>query len=442
MKETNNTGLELAWFTDDANFEEPFATFVIKGTYTLVPGGICVPAPAQRPISGDVRHMDKIGRSLAWASDRVPYKPNSDFLIHGTFYQPGGVPRPDGRVSFSFGPLRKELAVFGPRTVVQLKGQGPAVTAPTPFTQLPLRWEYAIGGLRYPVNPLGMGGNITTRPDGTQIRQMPLIEYPRHLARSLNDRPPPAGFAPLPPFFRFRRTKLGTRDQQWSLFRAPLPPEDFDPSYYNAAPRDQQAGNYPRGDETITLHNMHPHHPDLKTQLPCVAARLAVLRRSGDAAVAEAVPMHLDTVVALPDDEQVVLVWRGRCPLRERAEMADLLWVWAEMEPVAGPALFPPVEARLKQAWDGELAARAAESQARAHLAAQTAARQQAEIDATLNEVRSMLEKAGVPTALMEVIRTESDPDILLEHMETFVKAQIEQLAQRFPEARAAMEEE
>lgn len=442
MKETNNTGLPLACINDDGNFDTPFATFIVKGTYTLVPDGPCVRAPEQRRITGDVRHLDSVGRSLAWSSDLVPFKPNTDFLIHGTFHQPDGVARPEGRAGFAFGPLRKELAIFGPRTVVQPKGKGPGVTPPQPFTRLPLRWEYAVGGLRFPVNPMGMGGNVTTLENGDQVRQMPLIEYPQHLVRSLNDRPPPAGFAPLPPFFLHRRRKLGTRDQQWSLFRAPLPPEDFDPSFYNAAPLDQQAGNYPRGDETITLNNLHPTRPILTTRLPAEVARLAVLRRTGQTLGVETVSMNLDTVVALPDQEQVVLVWRGRCRLRQRGAMNDLLWVWVEMEPLAGPPLSPPVDTRLRQAWEGERAAQVAAKQAQEAAAARKAAAQQAEIDQTMAEIRSMMEKAGVPPALMEIMRTENDPDVLLGHMETYVKDVLDSAAERFPALKAAFEAE
>ncbi|MGE0418431.1 MAG: DUF2169 domain-containing protein [Acetobacteraceae bacterium] len=433
MKETNNTGLQLAFVHDDGNFESPFATFIVKGTYTLVPGGVCTRAPKQRAISDDQRHMDRIGRSLAWASDLAPFKPNSDFLIHGTFHQPGGVPRPEGRAAFSFGPLRKELAIFGRRTVVMSKGQRPAVTQPPPFLNLPLRWEYSAGGLRFRANPLGMGGDITTLPNGDQVGHMPLIERPDQLIRSINDRPLPINFAPLPDYFRFRRRKLGTRDQRWSLFRAPLPPEDFDPSYYNAAQHDQQGGNYPRGDETLQLWNLHPQHSDLTTRLPGESVRLAVLRRQGEGMVAEPVAMNLDTVVALPDEEQVVLVWRGRCPLRDRDAVRDLMWVWAEMEPLAGPPLAPTVQERLTQAWRGEQGAAAAAARAQAAREAAAAAALDAHVATTLQSVRTLLAAANLPPDLAQVIATESDPAVLARHLEAFIEDGLTKLDRMFP---------
>ncbi|MEJ0014968.1 MAG: DUF2169 domain-containing protein [Acetobacteraceae bacterium] len=71
-------------------------TFIAKATCSLTPQAPCTLATRQRAFSRDVPHMDAIGRSLAWSNDLVPFKPNTDFLILGSFHQPGGVAAPEG----------------------------------------------------------------------------------------------------------------------------------------------------------------------------------------------------------------------------------------------------------------------------------------------------------------------------------------------------------
>ncbi len=433
IRETNESGLELAYVHHDRNFDTPFVTFILKGTFDIVPDGTCVPAKKQRPVSGDTRHMDEIGRSLAWSSDLVPFKPHSDFLIHGSFHAPGGIAVPQARAWFTFGPLQKELLIIGPRTAVQMKGRTPVVTPPTPIATLPLRWEFSAGGLRDRRNPIGMGHDPQPGPNGERIHTLPMIEDPARPITALSDRPDPVNFAPIPPFFQARQRRLGTRDHRWALFRAPLPPADFDPSYYNAAPRDQQGGNYPRGDETLVLGNMHPKHPVLTTRLPGIAARVAVLREQDGTVTPEAVPMNLDTIVALPDQDQIVLVWRGRCPVRDRKSEAELIRVAAATEPLGGPPLNPPLRHRLMQAWCDEQAAEAAKVKEAADAAAAQQAAEQAHVAQTMASVKKLLGSATFPPGLTKIIETENDPETLIQHLTAFVEGTVAELGRRFP---------
>ncbi|MFD1743836.1 DUF2169 domain-containing protein, partial [Rhizobium helianthi] len=48
------------------------------------------------------------------------------------------------------------------------------------------------------------------------------------LIRSIRDRPQPAGFAPLSPFWKDRAVLAGTYDDDWVANRHPLLPHDFD----------------------------------------------------------------------------------------------------------------------------------------------------------------------------------------------------------------------
>ena len=441
MNLENATDFSALSLEADGHFPRASLTFILKGTFDLVPGGICAPAEKQRKVVNDKIHMDDLGRSLAWAGDLAPYKPHTDFLIHGSWYAPGGVATTGGRAGFVFGPLRKELLISGPRVARRTKGNGGWFVGPTqPVTTVPLRWELSYGGLSDRRNPMGRGQDAVTLPDGTQEMLLPQIEDPDQPLTDLEQRPTPANFAPVPRSFAFRHKKLGTRDRRWATFRAPLPPLDYDPSFHNAAPEGQQAANSPVGNEELTLINLHPKHPRLTTRLPGLRAQAAVLRKRGEEVTAEAVPMRLDTVVALPDEEQLVLVWRGNVPLDEDEGMDGLLAGIVATEPVAGPPLQPDLPTRLLRAHAAnrqEAADRAAVNENRAAAAAAAAAEAAAGRAATeaqtFAEMRKMAAKANFPPDLLQVISTETNPETILQHLDAFVTATFADIERQFP---------
>jgi hypothetical protein len=380
---------------EPARFGASSASFVVKGTFDIMPGAPAVPSKEQKPFGLDQAFMDDLGRSLAWPSDLVPWKPNTDFFIIGAFHQPGGVAAPEGRAGFRFGPLRKELRILGPRIATRRKGEESwSITPPAPVTQVPLRWELSRGGLRDRRNPYGLGGDPARTEEGETLR-LPLIE-------GLPAPDQPANFAPVPPIFLERARKLGTRDQRWSLFRAPLPPEDFDPSHVNAAPQDQQAGDSPRGDEAITLVNLHRDHPELTFFLPGLRARVAVLRQTEAGVVAEEVAMRIDTVAVLPEEDRLVLLWRGVLPLPSRNLDDTVLMAECAVEPIdtAAPA-DPDLPRRLfdrYQAGEDRVAKRAA-------MAEQLARAQ----------MLKLLPKAKLPPAIAALIEGGAEAGVIVE---------------------------
>lgn len=421
MKLSNLTPFEVMPMPSVVEPPARSLTVIVKGTFDLVPGGVCAIAAKQRTIEPDRPFLDSIGRSLAWASDLAPFKPHSDFYVLGSFHQPGGLAAPTGEAGFSFGPLRKDLALFGPRLAVQGPDRGWTMTPPEPFVSLPLRWEYSFGGMSDPRNPMGLGIDPAPAERGARSVLLPRIEDRRDPVRSMKSRPAPVNFAPLPPAFQERRRKLGTRDQRWSLFRAPLPPEDYDPSVHNAAPADQQGGNYPAGDEALVLRNLHPAHPLLETRLPGLRVLAAVLRQTPAGPAGEDVAMNLDTVVALPDDNQLVLVWRGVVARTPEAGPRELVALRVEMEPLdTAPAQSSPAQ-RLA----AEAAAKAAE-----------AARKDAEeASQVLAHARATLAKARMPAELLALFETESDPHVLHDALNAHLGSAIEALLRKYPTA-------
>ncbi|MCK8784364.1 DUF2169 domain-containing protein [Roseomonas sp. NAR14] len=406
MEIVNETGLRLMVQGDHVRRPDISAVCILKGTFALVPGGACTPLPeaAQRPFCGTEPHLDDLGRTPRWLSDLAPCKPHTDFLVNGHFHAPGGVPVPHGRAAAHLGPMHKELLFFGERCWLI----GDVISETVPTARVPLRWELAFGGLRDPRNPWGRG--LAPEPDG--IVRLPQIEDPAAPVQRRADRPEPANFAGMPEQFAERRARAGTRDHRWALFEAPFPPKDYDPSFHNTAPRGQRAGNHPRGDEGLRLVNLHPTVPDLATWLPGLRPRVALVRETGEA---EEIAMPLDTVVALPDEDQLVLLWRGNAPARAR-HLPDVALVVATMERLSEePAPTEAVTAAAAARW-------------RAMQPADNAAETEAAIAAALGEARKLLEKVALPDEVRAVVESATDPQLVFDALVRHAQDELKRL--------------
>lgn len=388
-------------------------SFVVKCTYDIVSGGVATLAAEQQPFMGDTPHMDELGRSLAWPDDLVPWKPYTDFFIIGAFHQPDGVPAPHGRAAFTFGPLAKELQFHGPRIATRAPGAGNAwsVTPAEPIRTVPLRWELSLGGLRDPRNPYGLGGDVTS-VDGIEILRLPLIE-------GIDAPNVPANFAPVSALFEERRRKLGTRDQRWSLFRAPLPPDDFDPSHVNAAPTGQQAGDSPRGDEPITLVNLSPTDAHLTFTLPGQRVRVAVVRKTASGVIGEEVPMRIDTVAALPEVRQCILIWRGFIELSEADYRDEVLLAECIAEPLGAARIEPDLPEALLARWMAD-----EEAERQKVVIMQTAARA---------EMLKLLPKANLPPEVAGLIEGGAEAGAIFDALEKHILDTVAAIQGRLP---------
>src|SRR5262249_31737044 len=153
----------------------------------------------------------------------------------------------------------KMLRVIGPRVWTE-KLLGPAISAPLPFTEMAITYQNAFGGPGYPPNPVGKG---------YKTQELPTIELAGDVIRSRSDRPEPAVLGPLNPTWPQRAGKIGKAyGGNYRKERAPFYAEDFDWTYFQAAPPDQQLQGYLRGDEELTFQNLHKTIPILKARLP------------------------------------------------------------------------------------------------------------------------------------------------------------------------------
>ncbi len=278
----NRTPFTLVNFPWQVRPPQETRTVFVKGTFDLVPGAPARPRKESDLPGGDVHHGGAAEQSLAYSSDFALFKPRADVTLQGSAH--GGA-MGIAQASFAFGHagnrFERRLAVFGER---RWRGGSMGIAepgAPEPFESMPLVYERAFGGARFDDNPLGVGH----APGEAALGRLPNLEDPTHLITSPRDTPPPACFAPLRADWKERRSKLGTYDAAWLKTRWPYFPEDFEWTYFQAAPRAQQLA-YLTGDEPYEIAGMHAAHPTLRGTLPglrlrCALQETAAARRPG-----------------------------------------------------------------------------------------------------------------------------------------------------------------
>lgn len=392
-------------------------TLVVKGSFRILPSALLEPLPEaeQATISGDVRHMDELGRSLAYASDLEPYKVNGDLIVTGACHQPGGEAAPDCRVAIACGEWRKELQIFGDRIWMAAEDGSAIPSEPEPFVSLPLRWELAFGGLELADNPMGKGLDELEDDEGQPFWPLPNIEDPAELIEKLEDSPAPVGFAAVPADWASRAMKYGSRDRRWATFRAPLPPKDFDHSFHNAAPDDQQFDGGFRGDETLSFENFHPDHPRLSVTLPGRRLRaLAVLSGDEGQELVE-LPLTLDTIQVALEEERVTLVWRGALAAVSPVDVIANVFCVAD-EPLEGEA------ATLDELW----ALFRDEVEAMAPGVADQALQRQ--IDEAMGQLKEQIAESDLDPAVKESLAGSEDPRVIFKALVGEVARRLDQL--------------
>ncbi len=319
MDIVNDTGLEIGWQVGRVLPHRLSATFILKGTFDLEPGGAAAPAEEPLPLDDEIYEGEPETSALRYPGDYGLFKPRADLLLVGDCVPPGGKTASVLRVEFAVGRWKKVLAVIGDRTWSAGMPSNPA-----PFQRVPLRWENSYGGAGYALNPVGKGH---------EGRVLPNLEDPERLLRSRSRPPGPAGFAPLPRTWPQRNRNPGTYDARWRIEDWPWFPKDFDWSHFNAAPADQQIDAFLRGDETLRVTNMHPDHPDYACRLPGLRPRWFVLRKDGERETFHDLRLHLDTLWVDMKAEQIVLVWRAVLPVADR-KLKDVRAHYVVTEPL------------------------------------------------------------------------------------------------------------
>ncbi len=102
-----------------------------------------------------------------------------------------------------------------------------------------------------------------------------------------------------------------------------MPPLDFKPDFHNAAHPDLQLPGYLRGDEEVLLKRLTPEG-ELSFSLPGVKLAGEWERLAGEGTAGDGAPQplafKLDTLVLLPDEGKLALVWRDWLPVAGRPD--------------------------------------------------------------------------------------------------------------------------
>ena len=195
----------------------------------------------------------------------------------------------------------------------------------------------------YPRNPSGKGFVVCEDLEPIDGRELPRLEDPddlltpeRLVCGGLHrwvQQPLPIGFGPVDPCWFPRIAMLGNcpvyqpEDSRFPEIERGLLPKDFirpnvlelPTSRFAEAlhPLASQAASlglwvpYLRGNEPVTLQNIHPERPDFAFRLPGERPRLKVRFRGQD----HEPPAELYTLILEPEEGLVSLVWGGGVPL-------------------------------------------------------------------------------------------------------------------------------
>jgi hypothetical protein len=173
-------------------------TVVAKASYDVDADGRARLLPEQLPINeGDVE--TPFG---AIDGDVVPIKELCDIAVMGNAYAPQGPATSRMEVVLSLPGWERRLAIFGDRKW-EVEGGLLRPSKPQSFVEMPLTYDRAYGGLSttgevetgFDDNPLGRG--FVYREQDAAGVPLPNLEELDQLIQRWNDRPMPAGLAPL-----------------------------------------------------------------------------------------------------------------------------------------------------------------------------------------------------------------------------------------------------
>ncbi|APR85487.1 putative outer membrane autotransporter barrel [Minicystis rosea] len=331
-------------------------TAVCKATYTLLPG-VAELAPEQEYPNEDDNHWnDDPARSLHSPSDLVPFKPRADVMLVGHAFAPRNEPVRSLVARVLVGEADKSIEVFADRAFAP----DGSVHDTARFTRMSLRWERAAGGPDTS-NPVGVRPDA--RPDTFGMMSLPSLQKPGILVQSPRDVVEPIGFGPIAWSWPERRERLGRHAAAWAQAtwsQKPLP-EDVDPAFFNAAPRDQQIDGL-RSNERIVLEHLHPDYERLVTSLPGHTPRAFVERRG---ASPQEIVLVADTLWIDTDRGLCTVTWRAQIPIDHPAQAGRILvglaepgerLAWSDLERLAEAQEMTTNDMKMPPSLDGYVA--------------------------------------------------------------------------------------
>ncbi|MDN5782559.1 MAG: DUF2169 domain-containing protein, partial [Luteimonas sp.] len=154
--------------------------------------------------------MDGASGELQYETDLGPAKSGTDVILIGNAHSPKGAPVTELPVGFRVGPLTRTAMAYGDRVWRRgLVGHAPG--RPESFVRMPLSYSRAFGGddpadAKGTGNPIGQG---IVRTEGNRFAMPNLEDFDKRLDNP-SERPPVAGFGPVPDHWPWRLRHAGT----------------------------------------------------------------------------------------------------------------------------------------------------------------------------------------------------------------------------------------
>lgn len=310
---TNNTPFIADYFLGFAKDGRRLLVVIAKGTYQIVPSDpvLTIHKQQQPLIKADISTGESGYSATLYETDFSTFKPRCDVLFNGCAHAPQGKPVTQVEVLLQVaGHINKSFRVKGDRTWLS--------PAPARFSKMLVSYDNAFGGVDsadlkllsfFESNPVGQGyskhkKNLATRP-------LPNTEEMNNPVTRPDGKYAPMAFGAIGRAWPLRARYAGTYDDVWVKNTMPFYPDDFDFSYFQCAPPEQQMP-YIKGGEKVGLVNLSPHGT-LVFHLPAQAIPVTTLLNKGPPVQ---YPSFVDTVIIEPELERVMMVSRAVIPLK------------------------------------------------------------------------------------------------------------------------------
>lgn len=301
---------------------------VVKGTYDLEPGRRPRISERQEPLTISERYYGAPNTtSLVRAGDLAAFKPRADVAIIAEAHAPRGAPSSSWLAEVRIGALRKILRVHGPRAWRRSMGMFWELEDAEPCTRVPIRYELAFGGAFEhgdeprvcERNPIGVGYAPGPIPRDVVRWPAPRIEDAADPITELGREHAPAGLGFVSRSWQPRLALAGTFDERWKREKWPLPPDDWDDAFNNAAHPDLVVP-YLRGGE--------PFHAIALSasaiEFPVPHEKIDVRFRYRDGRI-ETHPTNLDTFTVDLVQGKLLLTYRARVPEAGPVRVLEIL---------------------------------------------------------------------------------------------------------------------